>query len=73
MPVTRRLYEKGLPVSIGVAFLLAAPVVNPVVMISTYAAWVGPRWGRVVFSFLVAAVIGLIFTWPNRVNSSAPS
>lgn len=63
VPVTRRLYEKGLPVSIGIAFLLAAPVVNPVVMISTYAAfgWGPVLWGRVVFSFLVAAVIGLIF------------
>lgn len=63
VPVARRLYEKGLPVSIGVAFLLAAPVVNPVVMISTYAAfgWGPVLWGRVVFSFLVATVIGLIF------------
>ncbi|MEZ4584219.1 MAG: permease [Caldilineaceae bacterium] len=29
VPVARRLYEKGLPTSIGVAFLLAAPVINP--------------------------------------------
>jgi hypothetical protein len=63
VPVTRRLYEKGLPMSIGVAFLLAAPVVNPVVMVSTYAAfgWGPVLWGRVAFSFLIAAVIGLIF------------
>lgn len=63
VPVTRRLYEKGLPMSIGVAFLLAAPVVNPVVMISTYAAfgWGPVLWGRVGFSFLVAAVVGVIF------------
>lgn len=39
VPVTRRLYEKGLPLSIGAAFLLAAPVVNPVVFVSTYAAF----------------------------------
>ncbi len=63
VPVTRRLYEKGLPMSVGIAFLLAAPVVNPVVMISTYAAfgWGPVLWGRVGFSFLVAAIIGLIF------------
>lgn len=63
VPVTRRLYEKGLPMSIGIAFLLAAPVVNPVVMISTYAAfgWGPVLWGRVAFSFLVAAIVGLLF------------
>ncbi|MGB4871496.1 MAG: permease, partial [Candidatus Promineifilaceae bacterium] len=32
VPVTRRLYHKGLPLSVGVAFLLAAPVVNPIVI-----------------------------------------
>ena len=63
VPVTRRLYEKGLPLSIGAAFLLAAPVVNPVVMVSTYAAfgWGPVLWGRVGFSLLVATIIGLIF------------
>ncbi len=63
VPVTRRLYEKGLPMSIGVAFLLAAPVINPVVMISTYAAfgWGAVLWGRIAFSFLVAALVGLLF------------
>jgi uncharacterized membrane protein YraQ (UPF0718 family) len=63
VPVARRLYEKGLPMSVGVAFLLAAPVVNPVVMISTYAAfgWGPVLWARVLFSFAVAALIGLIF------------
>jgi uncharacterized membrane protein YraQ (UPF0718 family) len=63
VPVTRRLYEKGLPISIGAAFLLAAPVVNPVVMLSTYAAfgWGPVLWGRIGFSILVAIVIGLLF------------
>jgi len=63
VPVTRRLYEKGLPMSIGVAFLLAAPVINPIVMVSTYAAfgWGAVLWGRIGFSFLVALIVGLIF------------
>ncbi|MCS6825810.1 MAG: permease [Caldilinea sp.] len=63
VPVVRRLYEKGLPLSIGVAFLLAAPVVNPIVILSTYSAfgW-GPVFvGRIVFSFLIAAVVGFLF------------
>jgi hypothetical protein len=44
VPVVRRLYEKGLPLSIGIAFLLAAPVVNPVVILSTYSAF---GWGPI--------------------------
>jgi len=63
VPVTRRLYGKGLPLPVGIAFLLAAPVINPVVIFSTYAAfgWGPVLWGRVVFSILVAFSVGLIF------------
>ena len=63
VPVTRRLYGKGLPLPVGIAFLLAAPVVNPVVIFSTFAAfgWGPVLWGRVVFSILVAFAVGLTF------------
>ncbi len=63
VPVTRRLYGKGMPLPVGIAFLLAAPVINPVVIFSTYAAfgWGPVLWGRVVFSMLVAFSVGLIF------------
>lgn len=71
VPVTRRLYEKGLPLSVGVAFLLAAPVVNPVVIASTWAAfgWGPVLWGRIGFSVLIAFVVGLIFqvAKPNEI------
>jgi len=71
VPVVRRLYEKGLPLSIGIAFLLAAPVINPIVILSTYTAfgW-GPVFvGRIVFSFLIAAAVGFLFgrAWPEEV------
>ncbi len=63
VPVTRRLYQKGLPVSVGIAFLLAAPVINPIVILSTYAAfgWGPILWGRIIFTFVIAFAIGLIF------------
>jgi uncharacterized membrane protein YraQ (UPF0718 family) len=65
VPVTRRLYQKGLPVSMGIAFLLAAPVINPIVLVSTYAAfgWGPILWGRFILSFLIAAFIGFIFSF----------
>ncbi len=63
VPVTRRLYQKGLPMPVGIAFLLAAPVINPVVILSTHAAfgWGPMLWGRLAFTFLIAFLMGLIF------------
>ncbi|MCE7946240.1 MAG: permease [Chloroflexi bacterium CFX4] len=64
VPVTRKLYQKGLPVAVGVAFLLAAPVMNPIVFASTYAAFgFGPILiGRFVITCIMAVAIGLIFS-----------
>jgi len=63
IPLTRRLFHKGLPLPAGIAFLLAAPVFNPIVMFSTAAAF---GWGpmllwRVGLSLLIAVMVGLIF------------
>src|SRR5258708_30909902 len=68
VPVTRRLYQKGLPVSVGITFLLAAPVMNPIVLASTYAAFgFGPVLiGRFVISWGMAIIIGLLFSLQNR-------
>ena len=63
VPVVRRLYQKGLPISSGIAFLLAAPVINPVVIASTYAAFGLSTifWARIGFTLLVAFGTGLVF------------
>lgn len=68
VPVTRRLYQKGLPISVGITFLLAAPVMNPVVVASTYAAfgW-GPIFvGRFILTAIVAISVGLVFAFQSR-------
>lgn len=41
VPVIRRLVAKGLPVSNAVAYMLAAPLVNPIVALSTWVAFRG--------------------------------
>jgi len=41
VPVIRRLIGKGLPASNAIAYMLAAPLVNPVVALSTMAAFRG--------------------------------
>jgi len=64
VPLTRRLFSKGLTVSAGIAFLLAAPVINPIVIFSTAAAF-GWGWmlvGRVGLTLVMAVVIGIIFS-----------
>src|SRR5215510_11708968 len=68
VPVTRRLYQKGLPVSVGITFLLAAPVMNPIVLASTYAAfgWGPVLIGRYVISWVMAITVGLLFSLQNR-------
>lgn len=43
VPVMRRLLGKGLPLSCAVAYMLAAPIINPVVIGSTWAAFSGDR------------------------------
>ncbi len=68
VPVVRRLFGKGLPMSVGVTFLLAAPVMNPIVVASTFTAfgW-GPIFiGRFVITAVVAISAGLVFALGAR-------
>jgi uncharacterized membrane protein YraQ (UPF0718 family) len=63
VPLTRRLLRQGLPLSAGVTFLLAAPILNPIVIGSTLAAFsTGPMlWLRLGAAFVVATLTGLAF------------
>jgi len=62
VPVARRLFTKGLPIPMGISFLLAAPFMNPIVFASTYIAFgFGPVLiGRFVITAIVAIVVGII-------------
>jgi uncharacterized protein len=76
VPVTRRLFTKGLPVSVGIAFLLASPVMNPIVVASTAAAfgWGPVLWGRLLLTALIALGVGLVFSLRGAgVTSVRPS
>ncbi len=63
VPVARRLFTKGLPVSVGISFLLAAPFMNPIVFASTYIAFgFGTVFiARFTITAIVAITVGLIF------------
>jgi uncharacterized membrane protein YraQ (UPF0718 family) len=64
IPLTRRLLRKGVRLPVGVAFMLAAPVVNPVVIASTVTAFgLGPMaYWRFGLSGLIALAVGLVFS-----------
>jgi uncharacterized membrane protein YraQ (UPF0718 family) len=61
--VVRRLLRKGLPPPVAIAFLLGAPVLNPVVIASTATAF-GFGWmlvGRLGLTLIVAATVATVF------------
>jgi uncharacterized membrane protein YraQ (UPF0718 family) len=66
VPVARRLAAKGLEPSAAVTFMLAAPVVNPVVIASTFVAFRARSalwtmvFGRFALGLLVAVVVGWV-------------
>jgi uncharacterized membrane protein YraQ (UPF0718 family) len=66
VPVARRLAQRGLMPSAAVTFMLAAPVINPVVVASTVVAYRGrsTMWtmvgGRFVLGMLVAVAVGWV-------------
>ena len=77
IPLGRRLIRKGVRLPVGIAFMLAAPVINPVVIASTIAAFgLGPMalW-RFALSGLIALTVGLVFSverQPQRLLQVAP-
>lgn len=63
IPLARRLTTKGVPVYAAVTFLLAAPVVNPIVLVSTAFAFQGNLKVvvlRMGMTLSVAIVVGLV-------------
>lgn len=63
VPVIRRLVRNGLPVSCALAYMLAAPIFNPVTAISTYKAFgdsIPITASRLTMGYLIAVIIALI-------------
>jgi uncharacterized membrane protein YraQ (UPF0718 family) len=71
VPTTRRLLLKGAPLPLGIAFVLAAPAVNPVVIASTWIAFSGRPAivvGRIALTVLIAVIAGLVLGTHPRPN-----
>lgn len=74
VPVVRRLVQKGLPLSCAMTYLLSAPIINPIVAVSTLTAFkefqginelsavldATMTIGRLSLGYVVAILVGLL-------------
>ena len=67
VPVIRRLVQKGLPVGCAMSYMLASPIVNPIVALSTWSAFQGRdpwimMWARTGVGFTIAVLAGFVLS-----------
>ncbi|MFG6149812.1 permease [Halobacillus sp. B23F22_1] len=63
VPIVRRLIQKGMPLHVGIVILVSAPVLNPIVFLSTFYAFqtdLTVAWARMGLAFVVAVIIGAV-------------
>ena len=64
IPVTKRLIHKKVPLNVAVSFMLSSPIINPVVLLSTYSAFYQTNrnifYSRIVLGILVSLIIGIL-------------
>jgi len=67
VPIVRRLIQKGMPLHVGMVILVSAPVLNPIVFLSTFYAFqtdLTIAWARMGLAFLVSLIVGgLIYSY----------
>jgi uncharacterized membrane protein YraQ (UPF0718 family)/Ni2+-binding GTPase involved in maturation of urease and hydrogenase len=69
IPVVRGLIKKKVPIAAGVTFMLAAPIVNPIAIISTIYAFQGMRSVaiyRIIAGIIIAISVGLIMQFCTK-------
>jgi len=64
IPVSKRLIKKKVPINVAISFMLASPIINPVVLLSTHQAFyrTNPEifWMRFLLGIVIALIIGII-------------
>jgi uncharacterized membrane protein YraQ (UPF0718 family) len=87
IPIMRRLLRKGVPLSVCVCYMLAGPIINIVVILSTIAAFSGKvaiapdgtkydiaipfMLMRVGFGYLTACLTSIVVEWQYRIHGNA--
>ena len=66
IPVAKKLLKKGVGINVGITFMLASPIINPLVLISTLYAFYDINmsifWYRLVGGILISMIVGLILS-----------
>ncbi len=64
IPVSKRLLKKKVPINVAISFMLASPIINPVVLLSTYYAFFKTEpnifWLRLGLGICISLIIGII-------------
>ena len=69
IPIVRGLMKKKVPIGAGVTFMLAAPIVNPIAIVSTIYAFQGMRSVvvyRVIAGVVISISVGLIMQFCTK-------
>jgi uncharacterized membrane protein YraQ (UPF0718 family) len=66
VPITQRLVKKNVPLYSAMAFMLTGPIINPVVIFSTFIAF-GDSWKMALYrsgmAILVAVVVSIVISY----------
>ena len=65
VPIVKRLMTKGVPLHAAMGFMLTGPLINPIVILSTYMAFgnnLAIATQRMIIGFILAIVIALIIS-----------
>ena len=64
IPISKRLLKKKVPINVAISFMLASPIINPVVLLSTYNAFYNTNksifWYRLLLGIIISLIIGII-------------
>lgn len=66
VPVAKQMIAKKIPAGATLSFLLGAPILNPIVIITTIVAFPNQPviwFGRIGLGFLIALIIGVLFSY----------
>ncbi|WP_155590525.1 permease [Lysinibacillus cavernae] len=65
VPIVRRLIAKGVPIHAAIGFMLTGPLINPIVILSTYMAF-GNNFKiailRMIIGFVIAIIVALLIS-----------
>ena len=64
IPISKRLIKKKVPLNVAIAFMLASPIINPIVLLSTYTAFYKTNpdifWLRFILGIIISIIISII-------------